>query len=279
MDFLQVIKIIFYGIVEGITEWLPISSTGHLILFDEFFGLNLSKDFKDMFMVVIQLGAIMAVVVLYWKKLWPFTTKKEDYYINTKTMRLWVKVLIATIPSIIIGLPLNDWMEEHLLNSSVVAAMLILYGILFIIMENHNKSLKPRVNTIGQLSFKTAAFIGAFQVLAMVPGTSRSGATILGAIILGCSRPLAAEFSFYLAIPTMFGASLLKLVKFGLHYTTTEVITLLLGMVVAFVVSIVVIKFLMNFVKKHDFKVFGYYRIVLGIFVILYGIIVGYKLV
>lgn len=279
MDFLQVIKIIFYGIVEGITEWLPISSTGHLILFDEFFGLNLSKDFKDMFMVVIQLGAIMAVVVLYWKKLWPFTTKKEDYYINTKTMRLWVKVLIATIPSIIIGLPLNDWMEEHLLNSSVVAAMLILYGILFIVMENRNKSLKPRVNTIGQLSFKTAAFIGAFQVLAMVPGTSRSGATILGAIILGCSRPLAAEFSFYLAIPTMVGASLLKLVKFGLHYTATEVITLLLGMVVAFVVSIVVIKFLMNFVKKHDFKVFGYYRIVLGIFVILYGIIFGYKLV
>lgn len=278
MDFfLEIIKVIFLGIVEGITEWLPISSTGHMILFDEFVTLNASKEFKDLFFVVIQLGAIIAVLVLFWHRLWPFTNDKKEYYIKTPIMRLWIKVVIATIPTILIALPLDDWMEEHLFNSTVVSIALIVYGVLFILIENRNKSLKPRINSISQLSFKMAFFIGIFQVLATVPGTSRSGSTILGAIILGCSRTFAAEFSFFLAIPTMFGASLLKVIKYNGTFGSTEWVYLLVGMAISFIVSYFCIKFLMDFVKRHDFKVFGYYRIILGIIVLLYGFTIGFK--
>lgn len=278
MDFLlEIIKVIFLGIVEGITEWLPISSTGHMILFDEFITLNASKEFKDLFFVVIQLGAIFAVIVLFWHKLWPFTNDKEEYYMKTPIMRLWVKVIIATLPTVIIALPLDNWMEQHLFNSTVVSIALIVYGVLFILIENRNKNLKPKINTITQLSFKMAFFIGIFQVLATVPGTSRSGSTILGAILLGCSRTFAAEFSFFLAIPTMFGASLLKIVKYQGDFGMTEFVYLIVGMAVSFIVSYLCIKFLMDFVKRHDFKVFGYYRIILGIIVLLYGFTIGFK--
>lgn len=278
MDFfLEIIKVIFLGIVEGITEWLPISSTGHMILFDEFVTLNATKEFKDLFFVVIQLGAIFAVIILFWRKLWPFVNDKKEYYIKTPVMRLWIKVIIATLPTIIIALPLNDWMETHLYNSTVVSIALIVYGILFILIENRNKLLKPRINSITQLSFKMAFFIGIFQVLATVPGTSRSGSTILGAIILGCSRTFAAEFSFFLAIPTMFGASILKIVKYNSSFSSTEWSYLIVGMIVSFIVSYLSIKLLMNFVKRHNFKIFGYYRILLGIIVLLYGITIGFK--
>lgn len=278
MDFLlEIIKVIFLGIVEGITEWLPISSTGHMILFDEFITLNASKEFKDLFFVVIQLGAIFAVIVLFWHKLWPFTNDKEEYYMKTPIMRLWVKVIIATLPTVIIALPLDNWMEQHLFNSTVVSIALIVYGVLFILIENRNKNLKPKINTITQLSFKMAFFIGIFQVLATVPGTSRSGSTILGAILLGCSRTFAAEFSFFLAIPTMFGASLLKIVKYQGDFGMTEFVYLIVGMAISFIVSYLCIKFLMDFVKRHDFKVFGYYRIILGIIVLLYGFTIGFK--
>lgn len=277
MSFVEILKVVFLGIVEGITEWLPISSTGHLILVDEFVKLNVSEAFMEMFRVVIQLGAILAVVVIYWKKLWPFTNKKEDYYMNVPIMRMWVKVLIGCVPAIIFGLLLDDWMETTLYNPLVVALMLILYGVLFIWVERRNQAqnIRPKIRSIQQLTFQTAALIGVFQVLALVPGTSRSGATILGGILLGCSRSIAAEFTFYLAVPVMFGASLLKLVKFGFAFTGVEVVYLLLGMAVAFGVSILAIKFLMNYIKKHDFKVFGWYRIVLGIFVLIFFLFSG----
>lgn len=275
MDILEILKVIFLGIVEGVTEWLPISSTGHLILANEFIKLNVSDEFMQMFQVVIQLGAILAVVVLYWGKLWPFWIhgREEnliDRYVDRKKMTLWFKILFACIPTIIIALPFNDLIEEKLNNYVVVALMLILYGILFIIIENYNKKRVPKVSDLDTLPFTTAFLIGIFQMLAVVPGTSRSGATIVGGILVGASRTVAAEFTFFLAIPTMAGASLLKLVKFGLHFTGTELLVLLLGMLTAFVVSIFVIKFLMDYIKKHDFKVFGWYRIVLGILVLVY---------
>lgn len=275
MQIIEILKVIFLGIVEGITEWLPISSTGHLILVDEFISLSVTDAFLEMFMVVIQLGAIMAVVVMYFPKLWPFSTNKEDHYIKMPIMTLWFKVLVATLPAIIVGLPLDDWLNEKLYNPFVVALMLILYGVLFIVVENRNKNkgLQPTTNTVQDLSYKTAALIGVFQVLALIPGTSRSGATIIGGILLGCSRAVAAEFTFYLAIPVMFGASLLKLVKFGFDFTSAEICYLLLGMVVAFGVSILAIKFLMSYIKKHDFKVFGWYRIVFGALVLLYFLV------
>lgn len=278
MDYiLEIIKVIFLGIVEGITEWLPISSTGHMILFDEFVKLNVSQEFKDLFFVVIQLGAIFAVIVLFWERIWPFTNDKKEYYIKTPIMRLWIKVLIATLPTVIIALPLNDVMEKYLYNSTVVSIALIVYGVLFIIIENKNKSLKPRFVNIKQLSFKMAFFIGLFQVLATIPGTSRSGSTILGAIILGCSRTFAAEFSFFLAIPTMFGASLLKVIKYEGIFGFGEWVYLSVGMIVSFLVSYLCINFLMNFVKRHDFKSFGYYRIILGLIVLTYGLTIGFK--
>ena len=275
MDFIELLKVIFLGIVEGITEWLPVSSTGHLILVEEFIKLNVSEAFWEMFMVVIQLGAIMAVVVLYFKELWPFQNQKKakgalERYVKTDKMIMWFKIVVSCIPSIVIGLPFNDFIEAHFNNYLVVSIMLIVYGIFFILIENYNKKRTASINSVAEIGWKTAFLIGVFQLLAVIPGTSRSGATIIGGILLGTSRTVAAEYTFFLAIPTMFGASLLKLLKFGLNFTGTEAMILIVGTLVSFVVSILAIKFLMGYIKKHDFKVFGWYRIVLGIVVLLF---------
>ncbi len=293
MNLVEWLKVVLLGIVEGITEWLPISSTGHLILVDEFVKLNQSKAFMKMFEVVIQLGAILAVVVLYWDKLWPFHTKKNapggswfanqadhgvmkgfqtfcNNYCYMDKIVLWLKIVFACIPAMVIGIPFDDWMEAHFHNATVVSLALIVYGVIFIVIENYNKTRTPRMNTLSELSFKDAFLIGVFQVLSLIPGTSRSGSTIIGGILIGASRELAAEFTFFLAIPVMFGASLIKLLKFGLAFTGTELAVLIVGMLVAFGVSILAIKFLMSYIKKHDFKVFGWYRIVLGLLVLLY---------
>ena len=269
---IEILKSILYGIVEGITEWLPISSTGHMILLEEIMPMNVSKSFWSMFLVVIQLGAILAVVVLYWNKIFPFRKNKEGKYTSVKSIWiLWSKILVATIPAAIIGLALDDWIDAHLYNGFVVATMLILVGVAFIYIENRNKDMRPSVNSLSALSYKDALIIGLFQVVAAVlPGTSRSGATIVGGLMIGVSRAVAAEFTFFLAIPVMFGASLLKLVKFGLAFSVLEFFILVIGMVVAFFVSIFVIRFLMSYIKKHDFKVFGWYRIVLGAFVLIF---------
>ena len=270
MDILLMIKTILLGIVEGITEWLPISSTGHLILADEFIKLNMSDAFMEMFNVVIQLGAITAVVVLYFHKLNPFSPKKNRRE-KGDTIILWTKVILAVLPAAVIGIPLDDWLDEHDYNPPEVAAMLIIYGILFIVVENRNRRSRRRpMDDLDRLSYPMALAIGAFQVLSLIPGTSRSGATILGGILIGCSRTVAAEFSFFLGIPVMFGASLLKIVKFGFQFTSVEVIVLLTGMIVSFLVSIIAIKFLLGYIKKNDFKAFGVYRIILGILVIAY---------
>lgn len=271
MNFFEILKVLVLGIVEGFTEWLPISSTGHMILVDEIIHLNVSEAFREVFMVVIQLGAILAVVVLYFHKLNPFSPRKTQ---NQKwaTIRLWMKIVVACIPAAVIGLPFDNLLDK-LMNGYVVSAMLILYGVFFILLENRNRGVKFRIQRVTQISFQTAAVIGLFQVLAMVPGTSRSGATILGAMLLGCSRGAAAEFSFFLGIPVMFGASLLKIVKFmleGASFQMYEIFYLIFGMAVAFGVSVYSIKFLMEYVKQHDFKFFGYYRIVLGIIVLSY---------
>ncbi len=269
MNFIEILKAVFLGIVEGITEWLPISSTGHMILVDEFLKLNVTEEFKNLLLVVIQLGAIMAVVVLYFHKLNPFSRSKTRRE-NEATFRLWLKVAVASVPAAIIGLLFDDMIEAKFLNSITVAVMLIVYGVLFIVIENRNKHQWPRINDLNHIDYSTALFIGVFQVLALIPGTSRSGATIIGAILVGTSRFVATEFTFFLAIPVMFGASLLKIVKFGIHFTAPEVAILVTGMIVAFVVSIIAIKFLLGYIKKHDFKTFGYYRIVLGIIVLVY---------
>lgn len=276
----EIIKTIILGIVEGITEWLPISSTGHLILVGEFLKLDKSEEFKEMFDVVIQLGAIMAVVVIFWKKLWPFGKKDNQHPLNkspfgqmikTDIFMMWFKVLVACIPAAVVGFLFDDWIDEHFYNPWTVAIALIVFGIAFIFVENANKGKKAKINTIAELTFNAALIIGAFQLIAAVfPGTSRSGATIVGALLIGVSRTIAAEFTFYLAIPVMFGASLLKLVKFGFDFTGSELAVLIVGMAVAFLVSIFVIKFLMDYIKKHDFKIFGWYRIVLGILVLIY---------
>ena len=272
MDFImELVKVIVLGIVEGITEWLPISSTGHMILVEQFLQLNVTPEFWKMFEVVIQLGAIMAVVVLYFHKLNPFSPSKSSGE-KRQTWNMWWKVIVAVIPSIVIGLPFDDWIEEHLHGYVTIAIMLIVYGILFIVVENWNKSREPEVKSLRKLTYKTALIIGLFQVLAIIPGTSRSGATILGAMIIGCSRELSAEFTFFMAIPTMFGASALKVVKYiakGMTFGAGEWVILLVGMAVAFVVSVIAIKFLMQYIKKNDFKVFGYYRIVLGVIVLV----------
>ena len=269
---IEILKSILYGIVEGITEWLPISSTGHMILLEEIMPMNVSESFWSMFLVVIQLGAILAVVVLYWNKIFPFKKNKEGKNTSVKSIWiLWSKILVATIPAAIIGLALDDWIDAHLYNGFVVAVMLILVGVAFIYIENRNKDMRPSVNSLSALSYKDALIIGLFQVVAAVlPGTSRSGATIIGGLMIGVSRAVAAEFTFFLAIPVMFGASLLKLVKFGFAFSVLEFFILVIGMVVAFVVSIFVIRFLMSYIKKHDFKVFGWYRIVLGAFVLIF---------
>lgn len=269
---IEILKSILYGIVEGITEWLPISSTGHMILLEEIMPMNVSESFWSMFLVVIQLGAILAVVVLYWNKIFPFHKNKEGKYVSVKSIWiLWSKILVATIPAAIIGLALDDWIDAHLYNGFVVAVMLILVGVAFIYIENRNKDIRSSVNSLSTLSYKDALIIGLFQVVAAVlPGTSRSGATIIGGLMIGVSRAVATEFTFFLAIPVMFGASLLKLVKFGFAFSILEFFILVIGMIVAFVVSIFVIRFLMSYIKKHDFKVFGWYRIVLGAFVLIF---------
>lgn len=266
---LEVLKVIIFGIVEGITEWLPISSTGHLILLEQLLQLKQDQAFLDMFYVVIQLGAILAVVVIYFHKLNPFSPKKTEKQ-KMMTIQLWIKVVIGSIPAAVIGIPFNDFIEEKFNNAYVVAAMLIIYGVLFIVIENYQHGKEPKVKKLSQLSMQMVLIIGVFQMLAMIPGTSRSGATIVGALLLGVSRAVAAEFTFFLAIPAMFGASAVKLIHFGLNFTAMQAFLLLLGTVISFAVSIVAIKFLMRYIKKNDFKVFGYYRIVLGIIVLLY---------
>ncbi len=276
----EIIKSIFLGIVEGITEWLPVSSTGHLILVDEFLNMKMSEDFKEMFDVVIQLGAIMAVVLLYWKKLWPFGKKNNasplsengaGSYVKKDIFAMWFRVLAACLPAAVVGLLFDDVLNDLFYNPLTVSIALIVFGIAFIVVENWNKGRTAKINSISELTYKTALIIGAFQLIAAVfPGTSRSGATIVGALLIGVSRTVAAEFTFYLAIPVMFGASLLKIAKFGFDFTGTEIAVLLTGMITAFLVSVVVIKFLMDYIKKHDFKVFGWYRIVLGVLVLAY---------
>ncbi|WP_343252219.1 undecaprenyl-diphosphate phosphatase [Ligaoa zhengdingensis] len=269
MNFLELMKVVALGVIEGITEWLPISSTGHMILADEFIHLDVTAEFKSLFLVVIQLGAILAVVTLFFRKLNPFALSKTPKQ-RGDTVRLWLKVLVGILPSALIGIPFDDQIEALFFGPWPVVVTLIVYGVLFIWLENRNRGRQFVVTDLNQLTYTTALAIGAFQVLSMIPGTSRSGATILGAMLIGCSRYVAAEFSFFLAIPTMFGASLLKLVKFGFDFTTDEWVILLLGMAVAYVVSVLAIKFLMGYIKKHDFKVFGWYRIALGAVLAVY---------
>ena len=270
MEWIEIFKAIILGIIEGITEWLPVSSTGHMILVDEFLQLGMSPAFKEMFFVVIQLGAIMAVVILYWKKIFPFNFNKKPF-VETDIIIMWVKIVIACVPAAVVGLLWDDKINALFYNFQTVATMLIIFGILFIVVENHNKGKRPLVTNMNQLTYKMAVIIGLFQLIAAVfPGTSRSGATILGALLIGVSREVAAEFTFFLAIPVMFGASLLKLVKFGFAFTSFELIVLGVGTVVSFVVSVWAIKFLMGYIKKHDFKVFGWYRIILGIILLAY---------
>lgn len=280
MDWIELCKAAFFGIIEGITEWLPISSTGHMILFNEFMPLKVGEDFYSMFEVVIQLGAILAVVVLFWKSIFPFqkpvyTPKMKKAglvsYFNPDIMLLWCKILVACVPAAVVGLLYNDVFEELFYNYTTVSIALIVFGIAFLIIEEIHKGKKAKVNSLSEITFRLALYIGVFQLIAAIfPGTSRSGATIVGALLLGVSRTVAAEFTFFLAIPVMFGASLLKLVQFGFHFTAMEAAILAVGMIVAFLVSVLVIKFLMGYIKKHDFKVFGWYRIALGILVLAY---------
>ena len=268
---IELIKVIFLGIVEGITEWLPISSTGHMLLVDEFIQMNITQEFKDMFLVVIQLGAILPVVILFWYKMWPFQRKTATQpAVRWDTIQMWLKVVVACIPGAVVTILFDDYIEAHLHTPVVIAAALIVYGIAFILIENWNKKRTPKVNTLGEITYRTAFLIGLFQVLSIIPGTSRSGSTIIGALLIGVSRVAAAEFTFFLAVPVMFGLSFVKLLQFGFTFTSAEIWTLVVGCLVAFLVSVVVIKFLMGYVKKHDFKVFGWYRIVLGAVVLLY---------
>lgn len=279
---MDIIKSIILGIIEGITEWLPISSTGHLIIADEFIKLGMTDEFMEMFNVVIQLGAILAVVVIFWNKMWPFTADKSKGYnyitkgnglIKKDVMDMWFKVIAAMLPAAIVGIPFDNYFEKHFHNWQVVSAALIAYGVLFIVIEKINKSRKPKVNSIPELSYKTALLIGCFQALSLIPGTSRSGSTILGAMILGVSRVAGAEFSFFLAVPVMFGASLIKLLKFGFTFTGMELAVLAVGTLTSFIVSVIAIKFLISYVRRHDFSLFGYYRIALGALVIAYFLI------
>ena len=270
LEIAEILKVIFLGIVEGITEWLPISSTGHMLIVDEFLQLNASDSFKEMFFVIIQLGAILAVLTSFWKKMFPFQFKdKSQPIIKKEIFSLWFKVVVACIPGAVITLLFDDYIEANFHTPIVIATTLIIYGIGFIIVENWNKMRIPSITNLNEITYKTAWLIGLFQVLSIMPGTSRSGATIIGALIIGVSRVAAAEFTFFLAVPVMFGLSTLKILKFGFVFTASELFILILGMAVAFIVSVAVIKFLMSFIKKHDFKAFGWYRIVLGIAVIL----------
>ena len=270
-NFIEALKVIFLGIVEGITEWLPISSTGHMLLVDQFLQLNESQDFKDMFFVVIQLGAIMAVVLLFWNKMWPFqrgVNKKIE--VRKDVFSIWFKVVVACVPGAVITLLFDDYIEAHFQTPEIIAAALILYGIAFILIEIFNKKRRPKIETIDDITYLTAFLIGMFQVLSIIPGTSRSGSTIIGALLIGVSRVAAAEFTFFLAVAVMFGLSAIKIIKFGFGFTALELCITLLGMLVAFVVSLIVVKFLMNYIRKHDFKAFGWYRIILGIVILIY---------
>ena len=271
LSFIEILKVVFLGIVEGVTEWLPISSTGHMLLVDEFISLTASTDFKEMFFVVIQLGAILAVVTIFWNKMWPFQLKDKTQPVMKKdTWSMWFKTVVACIPGAIVTILFDNYIEAHLHTAVVIAIALIFYGIAFIVIENWNKTRTPKVETLNDITYKTAFLIGMFQVLSIIPGTSRSGATIIGALLIGVSRVAAAEFTFFLAVPVMFGLSALKMIKFGLSFTSAEFAILIIGCVVAYLVSIVVIKFLMSYIKKHDFKIFGWYRIVLGVIVLAY---------
>ena len=270
LSFIEILKVVFLGIVEGITEWLPISSTGHMILVDEFITLDMSDEFKDMFFVVIQLGAILAVVLLFWKKMFPFQFKdKSKPIVIKKTFSLWMKVVVACIPGAVVTLLFDDYIEAHLHTPLVISLALIIYGIAFIIIEAWNKKRVPTTKRVEDISYWTAFLIGLFQVLSIVPGTSRSGSTIVGALLIGVSRVAAAEFTFFLAVPVMFGLSAIKVLQFGFSFTSAELVVLIVGSLVAFIVSVLVIKFLMGYIKKHDFTAFGWYRIILGIVVIL----------
>lgn len=266
-DFFEILKIVIIGIIEGITEWLPVSSTGHMLLFDEFIPLDMSESFKEMFFVVIQFGAILAVIVYFRKRMIPFSFSNNKAELKTDTFMMWVHIAIACIPAAVFGFLFDDFLETYFGNALTISLMLIVYGIAFILIEKKKK--KPSINSINEIDYKLALAIGCFQALSMIPGTSRSGATIIGALLLGVSRVVAAEFTFYLAVPTMLGASILKIIKFGFDFEMNEIVSLVIGMAVAFVVSLFAIRFLMNFVKKNDFKPFGYYRIFLGIIVIL----------
>lgn len=271
MGIFDIFVAVVWGIVEGITEWLPVSSTGHMILVEEFLKF-LDQDFSDMFLVVVQLGAILAVVLLFWERIWPFHFRDSSKpTVDSKIMQMWFKIVVACLPAAIVGVLFDDLIDEIFYNAYVVAGALILYGILFIVVENWNKGRRPVIGSVVDIGYDTAILIGIFQLLAaVVPGTSRSGATIIGALLLGVSRGAAAEFTFYLAIPVMFGASLLKIAKGGFHFGMMGTVTLLVGMAVAFIVSLFVIRYLMSYIRKHDFKAFGYYRIVLGVLVLLY---------
>lgn len=278
LSIIELLKVVFLGIIEGITEWLPISSTGHMLLVDEFISLNASEEFKEMFFVVIQLGAILAVVLLFWNKMWPFdfskNTEKEGV-IKKDIFSMWFKVVVACIPGAVVTLLFDDYIEAHLHTPTVIAIALIFYGFVFIIIETRNKAKTARVEALQDITYKTAFIIGLFQVLSIIPGTSRSGATIIGALLIGVSRVAAAEFTFFLAVPVMLGLSLIKVIKFGFSFSGSELVILSVGVIVAFLVSLFVIKFLMGYIKKHDFKVFGWYRITLGIIVLFYFALVG----
>ena len=271
LSFIEILKVIFLGIVEGITEWLPISSTGHMLLVDEFLQINASDAFKEMFFVVIQLGAILAVVLLFWNKMWPFNLKNKSYpFVKANIFDMWFKVVVACIPGAVVTILFDDYIEANFHTPLVIAATLIIYGILFIVIEKNRKGMIPDIKTLSELTYKHAIIIGMFQVLSIIPGTSRSGSTIIGALLIGVSRVAAAEFTFFLAVPVMFGLSFLKLLKFGFAFTSAELIILLVGCATAFIVSLVVISFLMSYIKRKDFKVFGWYRIILGVIVIAY---------
>ena len=266
----EILKVVFLGIVEGVTEWLPISSTGHMLLVDEFIKMNMSDAFKEMFFVVIQLGAILAVVLLFWKKMWPFQSGKKGMdAIRRDVFDIWFKVVVACIPGAVVTLLFDDYIEAHLHTPAVISAALILYGVAFILIEGRAGN-RVRTANLEDITYKTALYIGLFQVLSIIPGTSRSGATIIGALLIGVSRVAAAEFTFFLAVPVMFGLSAIKMLKFGFAFTTAELSVLLIGMVTAFAVSVLVIRFLMRYIQKHDFKIFGWYRIVLGVVLLAY---------
>ncbi len=268
-DLVELFKTVIIGIIEGVTEWLPVSSTGHMLLFDAFVPLEMTESFKEMFFVVIQLGAILAVVAMFWSRMFPFSVSEKKIKADKNIISMWMRVAVACVPSAVLGFLLDDWLESKFGSPLTVAAMLIIYGIAFIIIEKKNRNTPPKIFTLAGINMKTALIIGLFQVLSMLPGTSRSGATIIGALLMGVSRTAAAEFTFFLAVPTMLGASALKIMKFGLAFSEAELLTLVIGMAVAFAVSMLSIKFLMDYVRRHDFSAFGIYRIILGIAVVV----------